>query len=62
MTAEQKLRLIRLHQRAEQHANEYRRLARDRDTQSKALKHLRKAERLYSHVRALIVDYTSVMA
>ncbi len=60
MTAEQKQRLIRLHQRAEQHANEYRRLSRDRSTQSMALRHLRKAERLCSHVRDLMMDCTAV--
>lgn len=54
MTAEQKERLIRLHQRAEQHANEYRRLSRDAGTQSMALRHLRKAERLCGYVRDLI--------
>ncbi|MDR3568392.1 MAG: hypothetical protein P4L43_10220 [Syntrophobacteraceae bacterium] len=58
MTAEQKTRLIRLHQRAEQHANEYKRLSRDRGAPSKALRHLRKAERLYSHVRDLIIACT----
>ncbi len=62
MTAEQKLRLIRLHQRAEQHSNEYKRLSLDRGTRSKALKHLRKAERLYSRVRDLIMAYTSLTA
>ncbi|MGC9196632.1 MAG: hypothetical protein ACP5IL_14445 [Syntrophobacteraceae bacterium] len=62
MNPEQKLRLIRLHQRAEQHANEYRRLSRNLSTHSKALHHLRKAERLYSHVRELIANYTSLTA
>jgi hypothetical protein len=62
MNSEQKIRLIRLHQRAEQHTNEYRRLSRDLSTHSKALKHLRKAERLYCHVRELIEDYTSITA
>ena len=57
MTVEQKVRLSRLHQRAEQHANEYKRLLQDRGTQPKALKHLRKAEQLYSHVRDLIMDW-----
>ncbi len=62
MNSEQKIRLIRLHQRAEQHANEYRRLSRDLGTRSKALRHLQKAERLYSHVRELITNYTSLTA
>ncbi|MDR3557564.1 MAG: hypothetical protein P4L55_22630 [Syntrophobacteraceae bacterium] len=60
MTTEQKVRMIKLHRRAEQHAHEYKRLFQDRRTQSKALKHLRKAERLYSLVRDLIVAHTSV--
>lgn len=62
MTVEQKLRLFRLHRRAEQHANEYKRLLQDRSSQSRALEHLRKAERLYSHVRELIMAWTSVTA
>ena len=59
MTEEQKERLIRLHQRAEQHAKEYKRLSRDQSKQCQALKHLRKAERLFSHVRDLITACTS---
>lgn len=62
MTVEQKQRLFRLHRRAEQHANEYKRLLQERSTHPKALKHLRKAERLYSHVRDLIMAWTSVRA
>ena len=60
MTADQKAQLIRLHQRAEQHANEYKRLSRDKSTQSKALKHLQKAERLCSRVRELLVACCAV--
>jgi hypothetical protein len=60
MTAEQKARMIKLQRRAEQHANEYKRLFQDRRTQAKALIHLRKAERLYSLVRDLILAHAPV--
>jgi hypothetical protein len=52
-------RLIRLHKKAERHSNEYRRLLGDCGTQSEALRHLQKAERLYSQVSGLIRDLTS---
>jgi hypothetical protein len=60
MTLIQIKRLIRLHERAERHTNEYRRFSADLGTQSKALCHLRKAERLYSQIAVLIRDSTSV--
>lgn len=60
MTTEQKARMIKLQRRAEQHANEYKRLFQDRRTRAKALIHLRKAERLYSLVRDLIMAHTPV--
>lgn len=55
-------RLIRLHEKAEWHSNEYKRLLRDCRAQSKALRHLQKAERLYSQVSGLIRDFTSTPA
>lgn len=55
-------RLIRLHQKAEWHSNEYKRLLSDRCAQSKADRHLQKAERLYSQVAGLIRDITSTPA
>jgi len=62
MTVEQKRHLFQLHQRAAQHAKEYKRLLQDRSTHSKALRHLWKAERLYSHVRDLITTWTTITA
>jgi hypothetical protein len=53
--------LIRLHARAVKHANEYGRLSKDRNVQSKALRHLRKAERLFCRVSDLIGECTRVM-
>jgi len=58
MTIHQVRRLIRLHEKATRHSNEYRRLSGDLSGQSKALRHLEKADRLYSQVRALIRDFT----
>jgi hypothetical protein len=54
MTARQVGHLIRLNKKAEQHANEYKRLSKDGSAQSQAIKHLQKAERLHSQVRDLI--------
>ena len=59
MTKHQVKRLIRLHEKATRHANEYKRLSRDLNEQSKALEHLEKAERLCSQVRAQIIDLTA---
>lgn len=56
MTFFQIKRLIRLHERAERHSSEYRRFSADLSTQSKALCHQRKAERLYSQISGLIKD------
>ena len=62
MSFHQIQRLIRLHEKAERHSNEYKRLLGDRSAQSKALWHLQKAERLYSQVSGLIRDFTSTPA
>jgi hypothetical protein len=56
MTHSQIRRLIRLHQKAERHASEYKRLFSDCSAQSKALDHLRKAEQLYSRISDIIRD------
>lgn len=58
MTIHKVRRLIRLHEKATRHLDEYKRLAGDLGAQSKALKHQEKAERLHSQVRALIRDFT----
>ena len=62
MTFIQIKRLIRLHEKAERHSNEYKRFSADLGTQSKALSHLKKAERLYSQIALLIRDVNSVQA
>jgi hypothetical protein len=50
-------RLIRLHEKAEQHSIEYKRLLGDRSAQAKALRHLHKAELLYSQISDIIRDF-----
>ena len=60
MTIHQVRRLIRLHEKATRHSNEYKKLSGDMSAQSKALGHLDKADRLYSQVRTLIRDCASV--
>jgi len=60
MTAHQIRRLVRLHEKAERHANEYKRLSRDGSVQSKVvLLHLQKAERLHSQISGIIRDINS---
>lgn len=54
MTVYQIRRLVSLHERAEQHANEYKKLLTDPNARSKAFWHKRKAEQLYSQVSGLI--------
>ncbi len=54
MTVYQIRRLVSLHQKAEQHANEYRKLLMDPSALSKAFWHKRKSEQLYSRVSGLI--------
>jgi hypothetical protein len=60
MTLIQIRRLIRLQERAERHSNEYKRFSGDLSRQSKALDHLRKAERLYSQIANLIRESTAM--
>ncbi|MGC9965537.1 MAG: hypothetical protein ABSE08_09030 [Syntrophobacteraceae bacterium] len=57
MTCQRIDQLIRLHKKAQRHSNEYKRLLGDRSAQSKALRHLRKAEWLYCQVSGLIRDH-----
>lgn len=52
-------RLVRLHEKAEQHSNEYKKLLGNCSAQSKALRHLREAERLRSRISRLIRDLTA---
>ncbi len=56
MTCQRLEQLIRLHKEAQRHSIEYKRLLGDRSARSKALRHLRKAERLYCEVSGLISD------
>ena len=49
-------RLISLHEKAEQHSNEYKRLLRNCSARSKALWHLRKAMELRYQISGLIRD------
>ena len=62
MTCDPMDQLIRLHKRAERHSNEYRKLLRDSGAGPEALRHLQKAERLYSQVSSLIRNLTSAQA
>jgi hypothetical protein len=62
MTLYQRKRLIVLHKRVKQHLIGYTRFSTELSTQSKALCHLRKAERLYSQILGIIRDSTSVPA
>ena len=62
MTYSQIRRLIRLHQKAEWHTSEYKRLLQIRSARWKALRHLQKAEQLYFQISRIIRDSTSVRA
>ena len=57
MSFHQIQRLIRLHEKAEQHSNEYKRLLGDHSAQAKALWHLQKAELLYLQISDIIKDF-----
>lgn len=50
-------RLVRLHEKAEQHSNEYKKLSGMPSAQSKALWHLKKSERLYSQIGGIIRNF-----
>jgi len=58
MTVNLMRRLIRLHQKAEQHVNAYTRLSREGGSRSEADRHLRKAEVLFSQISDLIKGST----
>jgi hypothetical protein len=55
-------RLVLLNEKAKRHYANYRELSRDLITQSKALDHLRKAERLYRQISGIIRDINSAQA
>jgi hypothetical protein len=59
MNIHQVRRLIRLHEKAARHSDKYERLS-ELNAQSKALRHLRQAERFYSQIRGMIRDCASV--
>lgn len=55
-------RLVHLNEKAMRHSNNYKKLSGDPSAQSKARDHLRKAERLYSQISAIIRDINSAQA
>ena len=62
MTYYQIKRVIHLHERVQRHLTQYGRFSTDLSTQSKALRHLRKAARLYSQILGMIRDSASIPA
>ena len=54
MTVHHARRLVRLHRKAEQHANEYKRLSGDPGTKLKALTHLHKVQRLFCQISDIL--------
>jgi hypothetical protein len=55
-------RLVLLHEKTERHYANYRELSQDLSAQSKALDHLRKAERLYRQISGIIRDINLAQA
>lgn len=55
-------RLVHLHEKAIRHSENYKKFSGDRSAQSKALNHLKKAERLYSQISGIIRDINSAGA
>ncbi len=55
-------RLVRLHQKAERHENEYKKLLGEPSALSKAFWHKRKSEQLYSQVSGLIRNFAAADA
>ena len=51
-------RIVRLNEKAERHAIEYKKLSGDPDARSKAVWHQRKSEQLYSQISGLIRGFT----
>jgi hypothetical protein len=62
MTCRGVRRLVLLNEKAKRHYANYRELSRDLSAQSKALDHLRKAERLYCQISGIIRDINSAQA
>ena len=62
MTECQIRRLVRLHEKATLHSENYKKLSEDPSAEAGALNHLRKAERLYSQISAIIRDINSAQA
>jgi len=62
MTCRKVRRLVLLHEKAKRHYAKYKELPRDLSAQSKALDHLRKAERLYREISGIIRDISSAQA
>jgi acetyl-CoA carboxylase alpha subunit len=54
MTYFQICRLVRLHEKATRHSENYKKLFGDPSSQSKALKHMRQAKRLYCQISGII--------
>jgi hypothetical protein len=59
MTYCQVRRLVRLHEKATRHSENYKKLSTDLSEQSKALEHLMKAERLYRQISGIIRNINS---
>jgi hypothetical protein len=59
MTYCQVRRLVRLHEKATRHSENYKKLSTDPGEQSKALDHLMKAERLYRQISGIIRNINS---
>ncbi len=62
MTYCQVRRLVRLHEKATRHSENYKKLAGEPSAQSKALDHLKKAERLYREISGLIRNVNAARA
>jgi hypothetical protein len=62
MTYSKIRRLVRLHEKATRHSENYKKLSEDPRAKSKALDHLKKAERLYRQVSSLIRDISAAQA
>jgi len=59
MTYCQVRRLVRLHEKATRHSENYKKLSTDLSEESKALEHLMKAERLYRQISGIIRNINS---
>jgi hypothetical protein len=62
MTYSKIRRLILLHEKATHHSEIYKKLSSDQRSQSKALDHLNKAERLYRQISCIICNVNSARA